>query len=971
MAIFITVFCKKKEWQSKRFRLFLMLTALCTILSADLLTAQIFHIRDTVPDSPVENNIPTAKVDSALVSLDSLASSIPSFITNFQDSVPPGPGNFGSPPVSGVDPRVKVSENGLTEIINYSAVDSQRMDVKNQVVHLYGEARVEYESRTLTADYIIFNMKDNIATAEGMLDSMGILSGKPNFTDGEQNFSATGLKYNFKKGKGIIYDARTQQSDMYILGKRTKYVSEEINDSTTNDVIYSSNALITTCNHSEPHFGIRTKKIKVVPDKVAIVGPSNLEIAGVSTPLVIPFGFFPLSKTKQSGMLRGEFERSSQLGLGFRGWGWYIPISETLDLTVRSDIYTRGSFRVYGDMNYYRRYKYRGALNLTITSINNETGLEFLRNNSIGLRWSHSQDGKANPNQTFGGSVNLQTNNNQSQTFNDPNSRLQNIIRSNMNYTNNFPGKNYTLTAGFNHSQNTSTRDVTIDFPNADFKVQQFFPFKRKVPLAKPAWYEKISVRYEVNLKGQLRAKDTTFFTQETVDNLQVGMRHKASTNATFNLLKYIQVSPQASLTEVWNVRSLRKRLSPQLDIEVDSIQLNPGEPKIAVFDTLEFGRVIEDLENGFKPYHLFSTGVSASTKIFGTIKFKKGRLKGIRHQMNPMVSFNYVPDYTSGFLDYYRTVDTDLRPEENDPEEYGIFDQSVYSERPNNQGEQRSIRFSIGNVVEAKYYSKKDSTDKKFKLINSLNINTSYNMAKDSQKWETITFRGNTYLFDRLTTVTFGWRLDPYALDADGRRSNEFNRKVNGKLLRFVNADVGLSTTMPLRKLKELITGKKSGSTSSSRTAGAANRQQQAPPGVGAPPDGVGTAPSTFQRPVSLWEWFENFTLKHEFRAQVRRVDGRDTLIVNTHNIRTSGSIQLTEKWGLNFGLISYDLKNKAFTYPALGFSRDLHCWQLAMQWYPESGVYTFSLKVKPGSLGFINVPWGRNRFDAGQRIR
>ena len=92
---------------------------------------------------------------------------------------------------------------------------------------------------------------------------------------------------------------------------------------------------------------------------------------------------------------------------------------------------------------------------------------------------------------------------------------------------------------------------------------------------------------------------------------------------------------------------------------------------------------------------------------------------------------------------------------------------------------------------------------------------------------------------------------------------------------------------------------------------------------------------------------------------------NGQDTLIVQTHGIRTSGSIQLTEKWRLNFGNIAYDFRSNSLSYPSLGFSRDLHCWQLDMSWFPESGVYTFSLRVKPGSLGFINVPWGRNRFD------
>lgn len=928
---------------------------------------QTFSIRDTVPEKSK-----LIAVDSLPKLVDSLQISQTDFSSKL-DSLRKAStsGNFGVP--SGVDPRVKVAENGLDEVIDYSAVDSQRLDIKNQIVYLYGEAKVVYSSRTLTADYIVFDMKNNIATAEGMLDSLsGKVTGLPFFEDGEQKFESKRLKYNFKKGKGIIYSARTQQSDLFILGDRTKYISQETKDTLVDDIIYTSGGFVSTCNHDKPHFGFRTKKIKIIPDKVAIVGPSNLEIAGVATPIVLPFGFFPLSQNKQTGMVRGTFERSGTLGLGFRGWGWYFPISDYMDLTVRGDIYTRGTFRLYGDMNYYRRYKHRGSLNLTITSNRTEVGLDYFRNNSIGLNWRHNQDAKANPAQTFGGSLNLQTNNNQAATYNDANSRLENTIRSNISYNNRFPDKPFTFSAGLNHSQNTRSRQVTIDFPNADFKVQQFFPFKRKIPKAKPSWYEKISVRYDANLKGRIAATDTTLFTNETLDNLQLGMRHKVSTNASFNLFKFIQVGPNANLTEVWNIKYLEKTLNPELTIEVDSVQLNPDEPKIAVFDTTAFGTVEDELIYGLKPYRLFTTGLTASTKLFGTLKFKKGFLRGIRHQMSPSISFNYTPDYTSGFLDYFREVDTDIRSEFNNPEEYNIFGESIY-ERPSGGGEQRKLNFRLGNVVEAKYFSKKDSTSKKFKLINTLNVVTGYNMAKDTQRWDPVQFSGNTSFFDRLTTLTFGWQLDPYALDEDGQRSNNFNRSVNGKFLRFVNANVGLTTRMPLKKLREIITGKKTSARTNNRNG---PNSDGGPPtgaggnnGFGNPPGGRQT--QSVQAPVSLWEWFESFTLSHEFRARIQRVEGRDTLLVQTHGIRTSGNIQLTEKWRLNFGNIAYDFKNKAFSYPSLGFSRDLHCWQLDMSWFPESGVYSFSLRVKPGSLGFINVPWGRNRFDGASQFR
>ena len=69
-------------------------------------------------------------------------------------------------------------------------------------------------------------------------------------------------------------------------------------------MIYTSRGRYTTCDAETPHFSIKAKKIKTIPNKKIITGPAILEFDGVPTPLAIPFGFFPKSeKTK----LRNHF----------------------------------------------------------------------------------------------------------------------------------------------------------------------------------------------------------------------------------------------------------------------------------------------------------------------------------------------------------------------------------------------------------------------------------------------------------------------------------------------------------------------------------------------------------------------------------------------------------------------------------------------------------------------------------------
>ena len=53
--------------------------------------------------------------------------------------------------------------------------------------------------------------------------------------------------------------------------EKAKFVGAKDQDTTANgksrNTIYNQNALLTTCDDPHPHFGIRTKKLKVIPDK--------------------------------------------------------------------------------------------------------------------------------------------------------------------------------------------------------------------------------------------------------------------------------------------------------------------------------------------------------------------------------------------------------------------------------------------------------------------------------------------------------------------------------------------------------------------------------------------------------------------------------------------------------------------------------------------------------------------------------
>ena len=837
--------------------------------------------------------------------------------------------------------KIKYSKDSLDAEIDYTSEDSMILDIKNQKVHLYGNAKVTYTSLELTADYIVFDWGNNIVEAQGLPDSTGKISGNPVFKESDQAFNAKRIRYNFKTKKGLVYEATTQEKDVYVLGKVGKLHSKDESAGRSDDHIYSENAIFTTCDHPDPHFGIRSQKQKVIPNKVVVVGPSNLEVGGVPTPLWLPFGFFPLKKGDRTGLIfPRDYEFSDAWGFGLRNVGWYFPINDYMDLTVTGDIYTRGSWGLKLNSKYRKKYKWNGSLELSYSNRKAEQRGVPTVEEAYKIIWSHKQDPKAHPLNQFGGSVNIITNNFQSLTENTFEDKYQNTFRSQINYSRLFPDKPFRFSASMSHSQNTQTREVDIKLPQVDFQLTRIYPFKRKNGTGKDRWYEKISFQYSANGQNKIAATDTTLFTQQTLDDMQFGVKHTANSNASFQLFKYFNVTPGINYEEVWNFDHIQKQLNPDLVFDTTWVKFDPLADSVMVVDTVAYGTVEEMSIRGFKPRRTFNTSISVSTQIFGVRTFSKGKIRGIRHVLKPSVSFGYTPDFTDPKFGYFDYVDTDTREEFNEPERYDIFENGIYG-RTSASGKSMSLSYSLNNIFEAKIWSKKDSIDKNIKIFDNFRINGDYNFAADSFQLSKVRMNGTKRFFNGITTLTLNATFDPYAYDAEEqRRINKYYWDTDRKLVRFETASIRFNTGITVDKLRGIFSGEeKSGN-------------KQKPPPIGE---------------ESLLDIFGNFRISHQFSITGRmESSGRDTFFVSTNSISMNGSIKLTKKWSLRVGNISYDFNLKRLVYPDIGFYRDLHCWEMGMDWQPVNGTYSFYLHVKPGSLDFIKVPYNRGNQDA-----
>jgi hypothetical protein len=400
-------------------------------------------------------------------------------------------------------------------------------------------------------------------------------------------------------------------------------------------------------------------------------------------------------------------------------------------------------------------------------------------------------------------------------------------------------------------------------------------------------------------------------------------------------------------MKEVWYMEALNVTFDGENGVVQDTTILPNGELQI---DTVDFGTWDQRTAPGFTSYRTYNANLSLNTQIFGTYLFDKGKIRGLRHVIKPNVSIGYQPDYINND-NYFNSVQDTL--DETINRLISRFQDGIFGAPPSSEM-QMALNYSITNIFEAKIFSRRDSTEKNIKLFDNIYINGSYNFAADSLKWTPIAITGTTRLFKGATTFSFNTTFDPQVRQETSEGSGVFRRidqttwQQSGKPFEFVNATFRFNTNLTVSKIRALFQGKEE------ELVEEVDR------------DGNDFRPVDETDFLSL---FENFSIRHNLAFGVTPLTAdRDTFQVNTHSIELRGSLGLTPNWNVDIGSIGYDFASKQTTYPYLGLRRDLHCWEMGFNWAPTRNTYSFYLRVKPGTLDFLKVPYQRNNADGSR---
>ncbi len=799
--------------------------------------------------------------------------------------------------------------NTLKSLVIYSAQDSMFFDLVGQKVYLYDSAAVDYDDVSLRADYIVIDFKNSVVSAEGKKDSTGKYLNKAMIRQADQTFYGEKLSFNFLSGKGKVTEVNTEEGGGFLIAEAVK--------KDTGGVIYGFRGQFTTCDRpSHPHYAIRAKKMKIIQNDKIVTGPAYLEISDVPTPLAVPFGFFPNKKGRKSGILIPTYGESPSLGFFLKDGGYYWGISDKMDMALRGDIYSKGSWGAKLYTNYKVRYKYSGNINLKYARIltgDRELPTTRIIRNDFFINWYHTQDPKFNPSIRFSANVNAGSSTYNAINADRANDYLSNIFSSNVSASKSW--KFGVLSANLRHSQNTQTRNVDLTIPQLAFSVNRFYPFKNPDRVT-AKWYDKIGVSYNSEFQNNLNIGDTMFRKENRPyikDYFRNGIRQSLPIATSFNVLKYFTLTPALNFNSVTQFRTITKSWTGS-EIDIDTV-------------------------NGTRINFDWSASVALTTKLYGMYTMNGGRFSVIRHVITPNVSFTYMPDFTNEKYGFYKTVQIDTTGATG---KYSIFEGGVYGSSA--LGRQGAIGFNVLNTFEGKRrLDPTDSTgvEERVSLIDALNFGVSYNLMAEYFNWSNLTAGLRMRLFKKID-VNGSVIGDPYQLTAEGLRYERFEWRDRKRIARLTGANITVGTNL-----------RKGGLTASTeRTSSRGSEAEMSM--INSNPNGY----VDFNIP---WSLNISFTLNYSKPLALETF---------TQTIRIAGDVNVTPKWKIGFDS-NYDLQQGQFAYASLNAYRDLHCWEMQFQWIPF-GIrqsYNITINVKSAVLQDLRMTRKRDWYDFSGR--
>jgi lipopolysaccharide assembly outer membrane protein LptD (OstA) len=824
-----------------------------------------------------------------------------------------------------LDSIIKKKSGSIEAPINYQGEDSLVYHADSKTAYLYGSSNVKYQNYDLTSDQINMNMDDAIIHAHGTTDSTaeGGVKNKPVFKMGSDEYKTDTIAFNYKSKRAYIDNVYTEQQEGFLTGEHSKRDSS--------GVVYLEHGRYTTCDEPHPDFYISLSRARVRPGKDVVFGPAYLVVADVPLPIAVPYGFFPFTKSYSSGFIMPTYGDETSRGFYLRDGGYYFAMSDKWDLKLLGEIYTKGSWGISAASNYRKRYRYSGSFFFSYqdTKTGDKGMPDFAEQESFKVQWSHRQDSKANPYSSLSASVNFATSsyerNNLTSLYN-PQALTQSTRTSSISWSTTFSSIGLSLSSTANLSQNMRDSTIAMTLPDLNISLARFYPFRRKHMVGKERWYEKIAMSYTGQISNSINTHEDKLLHSNLIRDWRNGWQHNIPVSASFTLFKYINVNPSFNFTDRMYTSKVNRSWDEHTQTEV------------------------ADTTYGFHNIYNWNFSVGASTKLYGfwtpSRKIFGDKIQTIRHVLTPQVSFSFAPDFGASRYGYYETYQKTDANGNVSLVEYSPFQNSLYGVP--GRGKTGSVSFSLGNNLEMKVKSDKDSTGfKKISLIDELGLNMSYNMAAKTRPWSDLSMNIRLKWWKNYTfNMNAVFASYAYDLDENGRPYVGTHTYWGmGKFGRFQGMSQNISYTLTPEKIKKFFSGESDDKADNKNNKDddegidtdresnvddeMVNAQHGAKKSSKAQTDDDGYM--AFSMPWSLTFGYgitmrENTDI-NKFNYKTMRYPYKFTQTLNV-----SGNLRISDGWNISFSS-GYDFDFHKVSMTTASLQRDLHCFNMSCQ--------------------------------------
>ncbi len=796
-------------------------------------------------------------------------------------------------------------------------------DMHTETTDLTGEANIKYTDVDLSSGFINVDWNKNLLKAfpTAPLDTIAEPK-KPTIIErGRDPMVGDTLVYNLKSRKGRVKQGRSKADDGYYTGNEIRNNDKK--------VYYIENSSYTTCDLETPHFHFESTNMKIINQDKVIARPIVLYISRIPI-IALPFGIFPhKSGGRHSGWIMPGYGENSLRGQYINNLGYFWAPSDHWGTKFTMSFGDRQGFVFNFDNHYRLRYKFNGSLRFQsrqlLSATDNITEIGSERSSSYQVRWGHSQ--KLRHNQSLNVNANYSTSGEFSRKYtSDPQQRMsQQQTISNATYSKRWPSIQASMSMNLSSTSNLMaddkidsnsvfytkpTRDdmqtniTTSTLPSMSFNLGQrnFFPNKGR----DQRWFNNITWRYNTSLTNKERLyyeseeimiDDTTSIfqwkdgSQQFRDNV---MRHSMSINSPTKIFRYITFNPSISLKSDW----VNRTFSGHLDSTTNSI-IPTEVPGFATRTTGNFG-------------------VSLNTQIYGLFPFNIGKLIAVRHVLSPSIGYSYKPDFSKPVfgndLGYFETFNDTTGKELY----HDRFSGTLAGGTSHN--ESQSMTFSVNNNFQAKI--KEGEKDKIVNLF-SWRMGTSYNFVAEQFKLNNL----STSIRSKIGPSNIDLRMthDFYKYNTElNQRVNEIRRNDDGipvPRLTRMNLSTGFQ-----------LSGQRFESKSTASDTINSNALADSLPALSPLGKKEGGTKGKL--------WSARFSMGYSL-TQSNPDFAKETFWLNTNS-----TINITKNWRISYNA-RFDLMENELISHRFSIQRDLHCWELSLNWTPSGYANGFYLRI------------------------